>query len=131
MKTTDPPNSRFPGAEWRSLGELNLPRGSNAAEIINMRLAKILGPLSLPPNFQNKIMTSAQEAVVRLLRLEAVMSLEHTHLIFFVPRAHQLKGQTWGFFRVEKLAYPPEGTTTSVHSVEFYLYMEGALHNLI
>ena len=53
------------------------------------------------------------------------MQHQHVHLLAYTSRSHHPKGQTWGFFRLEKLENPAAGQIEPEHSIEFYIYPEG------
>jgi hypothetical protein len=116
------PSSRIPDGGWQVLGELTLPAGSSADERIRAWLTGILNPLQLPASLVKKILQSAQEASARA---EASAKFEHIHQLVFAPMAYHSNGQTWGFFRIEKIQQSKEADSTPAHTVEFYLYLEG------
>jgi hypothetical protein len=113
------------GTDWQRLGELELPPGSDAEQTIYVWLTKSLKPLALPENFVNKVSESAQGAVVRITAVKSIMKFEHIYLVLFVPPEQDLKEQSWGFFRVEKILDPAEGALMQGPLIEFYLYREG------
>jgi hypothetical protein len=114
---------------WRILGELELPIGAEADGLVSAWLAEILNPLGLHTDFLNKVLKSARDAAVRAVMVESAESaFEHVHLLVFIPKkkASELNmGQTWGFFRIEKMEISRENGDPSDHSIEFYLYLEG------
>jgi hypothetical protein len=120
---TDTSPSQGPGTSWQILGELTLPAGSNAGESIHAWLTEILNPLHLPMGMMEKILRSAQETAGRIAQPEA--KLEHIHFLVFAPVHHTSKGQTWGFFRIEKIEQANPFTDAPDHAIEFYLYLEG------
>ena len=117
LNSSDSSHPQSNQAGWQMLGELTLTSESAGDEQIRSWLNGLLRPLSLHPEFLNRIAGSARDAAKRALQPE--MNLEHLHLMIFGPRAPVFTGQTWGFFRVQKI----EGASS--HAVEFYLYTEG------
>jgi hypothetical protein len=73
----------------------------------------------------NKVSKSAWEAATRAMQTEQVNKFDHIHLLVFAPKCPGSKGQTWGFFRIEKVEIAPENENPGRHSIEFYLYPEG------
>ena len=114
---------------WRILGELELPIAAEADGAISAWLTQILNPIDLHMDFLNKVTRSAQDAAIRAITAErAQTEFEHIHLCLFVPRTDLFtlyKGQTWGFFRIEKMGPSTENGSPHDHSIEFYLYLEG------
>lgn len=110
---------------WQFLGELELPVGSDAERIVHTWLTKSLDPLNMHVDFLNKVLMSAQEAVARAIRAEAVMKFGRIQITLFFPSERALKGQSWGFFRVEKIMDTLEGAMAPARGIEFYLYLEG------
>jgi hypothetical protein len=108
---------------WRLFGELALSNVADSDEQIHSWLKEILRPLSLHPEFLERIARSARDAAARALQPE--LKLAHIHLKIFGPRESNKSGQTWGFFRVEKVESVHEGDDSASHAVEFYLYTEG------
>jgi hypothetical protein len=118
MKHTNPSLPHIPGADWRILGELELPAAAESDSAIQAWLANLLEPLRLHADFQNKILRSAQAAAC-LLHAQTEIKFEHIHLLILVPPNHASKRGTWGFFRIEKVGQGGD------HAIEFYLYLEG------
>jgi hypothetical protein len=114
----------IPGANWQILGDLELPVRFEADSGINAWLTDLLNPLNLHADFQNKVLTSALEAASRALQVETGRAFEHTHLLIFVPAKRELEGQTWGFFRIEKIESSFPEKDTPGHAIELYLYLE-------
>jgi hypothetical protein len=73
----------------------------------------------------SKVLKSAHDAAVRAMQVENMMKFEHIHFIIFVPQERASKGQTWGFFRVEKIESVGQDKKPPDHAIEFYLYLEG------
>ena len=107
---------------WQVLGELELIAGPDADRTFSTWLAVILAPLELPADFLNKVMKSAQEVAARAMRNG--MSFEHLHLLVFAPSTRSSNEQTWGFFRIEKVAAANANESPRDHAIEFYLYLE-------
>ena len=89
-------------------------------------LKEALHPLNLHTDFLNKILNSAKMTAARVLRADAEPKLEHIHLLVFAPSNRASKKQTWGFFSVERLEDIKEGGDAPDHTIEIYLYVEGA-----
>jgi len=90
------------------------------------RLIETLAPLGLEADFVNKILKSAQEAVLRAMRMNAeTLEFEYLHVLIFSPVNPGADDHTWGFFRIEKLEKTAGPKTPRNHAVEFYLYAEG------
>lgn len=126
MKATDTSSNRFSAADWQTLGELEVNAGSDIEQEIQAWLLAALGPLDLHNDVQSKIMRSAREAASQALEDRDVTGENgHIHLLAFAPHDYASKGQTWGFFRLEKFADHTEDQSLPEHSIEFYLYLEG------
>ena len=125
VSTIDSPHPRSPGPHWQLLGELELPVEVNTDNTIHAWLTEVLDPLNLSADLLNRILKSAQDAATRVWQAEPGMELEHIHLIIFVPPDHTSTGQTWGFFRIEKIENTVEGKAAHDHAIEFYLYVDG------
>jgi hypothetical protein len=113
------------GSGWQMLGELGLTVNSSTDHMIDRWLTKILGPLALHADFLKKVLTSAQDAATHAMQAEAVAQFKHIHLLVFVTQEPQLKGKTWGFFRIEKIERATADKNFPDHTIEFYLYLEG------
>ncbi len=111
-------------SRWQMLGELILPIGSDTNELISARLAELLAPLELHENFLNRVLKSAQNYVEHALKPDAGVPFGEIHLYIFGPNERMSKGQTWGFFRIEKIDSHEENLADPDHTVEFYLYRE-------
>jgi hypothetical protein len=118
-------SSQHMDANWQFLGELELPVDSDAVQTVHLWLTESLKPLELQEDFMNKILKSAQGAVARIIGVEAVREFEHIRIILLVPPEQMLTGQSWGFFRDEKLIDAAEGPVMHVQRITFYLYLEG------
>lgn len=114
-----------PGAGWQILGELELPAGASVEEALYAWLPIIFHPLDLQAELLDKIITSAQDAVARVVRAEIMPRFEHIHLTVFIPSEREEKKQAWGFFRLEKIEDMKGEQTDGDHAIEFYLYGEG------
>lgn len=125
VKHTDPSLSHVPDIAWQILGELQLPTRSNADVSIDAWLTEILSPLQLHSGFMDRILKSAQDATARFIQAEPTKAFEHIHLLVFVPRHNDVRGNTWGFFRIEKAETQTAKKNPGDHSIEFYLYLEG------
>lgn len=114
-----------PGADWQILGELELPASAGMEDALAAWFTEILHSLNLQTELLNKIIVSAQDAVVRAVQAENVFKFKHIHLTVFVPLEREKKGQAWGFFRLEKIEDTQEKDIGGDHAIEFYLYGEG------
>ena len=125
MKTMQPKNSSLnnaPATDWQILGELELPISAESDGAINTWLTETLLPMRLHADFLNKVLKSAQQTVARMKLNE--MKFGHIHLLISAPVDRTSRGQTWGFFRIEKIENPVETRNRSHHTIEFYLYVE-------
>lgn len=111
-------------SSWQMLGELMLPIGSDTNELISAKLAELLAPLELHENFLNRVLKSAQNYVGRALTPDVGVPFGEIHLFIFGPNERMSKGQTWGFFRIEKIDSQEQNVADPDHTVEFYLYRE-------
>lgn len=114
----------LPRTDWQILGELELTVGNASDHTMNKWLKVVLGLLELHADFVNKVLRSAQDSTAHILQVASESRYEHIHLLVFVKFGQNSKGQTWGFFRVEKLKDTPTAISPD-HAVEFYLYPEG------
>lgn len=114
------------GANWQILGELEAPVGSDTESLIHSWLMETLDPLSLSSDFRFRVLRSAQEAVIRAVRLGGTADESgHIHLRVFRPREVESDRRTWGFFWIDKLEATAENKISPDHSIELYLYREG------
>lgn len=120
---TDP--GTLPHTGWQVLGELELTVGSNVEEQIRAWLMDLLVSLRLHESFLSKLFASAQEYSLRALQSTMESGQGHVHLAILVQQEYAPLGNTWGFFRIEKIDSPEEDVSHPDHVVEFYLYMEG------
>lgn len=111
-------------SSWQMLGELTLPIGSDANDLISARLTELLAPLDLHESFLNRVLKSAQNYVGRTLTPDVGIPFGEIHLYIFGPNERMSKGQTWGFFRIEKIDNHEQNVAYPDHTVEFYLYRE-------
>jgi hypothetical protein len=118
----DPQPNHLPQTDWRKLGELKLQTGSNPDGSINAWLTHILSDLSLPNDLVNKLLKSMEDAAVRVLSAEAL--LEHLEIVVLAPADLASQGQTWGFFRVERISTDPNIEDSQGHSIDYYLYLD-------
>jgi len=126
VKQIDPSSNNLSGTDWRILGELELTIGEEADGVISAWLTEILNPFRLHADFLNKVLKSAQDAAGRAMQSEnRQLDFEHIHLLVFLPGTRASKGQTWGFFRIEKIESAKQHKNPSDHAIEFYLYLEG------
>ncbi|HEX5943290.1 MAG TPA: hypothetical protein VFY66_13500 [Anaerolineales bacterium] len=111
---------------WHMLGDLSLPVGASPNEIISAWLIELLAPLHLHENFLNRVIKSVQDYAGRALNQDAGVPFGHIHLSIFGPNERTSKGQTWGFFRIEKIDSAEHNAAHPDHTVEFYLYQESS-----
>jgi hypothetical protein len=123
MKHPDSFLQRVSSPGWQILGELELTVNPDADHTVGKPLEMIISPLDLPADFLNKVLKSAQDAVASAMQSDAVIKCRHTHLLVFAAEARASKGQTWGFFRIEKIDGAADIDSPN-HAIEFYLYME-------
>ena len=113
-------------SSWHMLGDLMVPVGSSPNEIISAWLRELLAPLELHENFLNRVLQSVQNYAGRALDQDAGVPFGHIHLSIFGPNERTSRGQTWGFFRIEKIDSAERNVTHPDHRVEFYLYQESS-----
>jgi hypothetical protein len=111
-------------SRWQLLCELILPIDSDTNDLLSAKLAELLAPLELHENFLNRVLKSAQNYVGRALMSDAGVPFGEIHLYIFGPNERMSKGQTWGFFRIEKIDSHEQNLADPDHTVEFYLYRE-------
>ena len=114
-----------PASNWLILGDLELSVEVNSKDTLELWLKEITKPLDLHTDFLNRILNSAHQTIVRLLRPDAETKLDHIHLVVFAPSNRTLKKLIWGFFSVERLKDIEDGTIANNHTIEIYLYKEG------
>ena len=111
-------------SNWQMLGELVLPIGSDANDLLSVKLTELLAPLELHEKFLNRVLKSAQNYAGRALTPDAGIPFGEIHLYIFGSNERMSKGQTWGFFRIEKIDSDEQNLAYPDHTVEFYLYRE-------
>jgi hypothetical protein len=111
------------GSEWRKLAEFELLAGQARWDTIQTQLIEVLGRLHLDEDFLNRVLKSAQKATAHFMGAQ-LQSDRKIHLLFFAPKEHRSNGQSWGFFRTEKLQGQPADNRPQP-IVAFYLYPEG------
>ena len=113
------------GTDWQVLGELELPIGSESADVINTWMREKLDPLKLQADFINRILKSAQDAALHFIESkDPGAEIGHIHIRVLAPLSHKLEEKTWGFFRIEKLESVREAKNPPDHYIEFHLYFE-------
>ena len=85
---------------------------------------ELLAPLNLHDDFLKQLLGSAQDATARALHSSNGTSLEYIHLCIFAPGDVNRNGNSWGFFRIEKIDSTEPNQDHPDHAVEFYLYHE-------
>jgi hypothetical protein len=106
---------------WQPLGELELVDSS-----IDTWLGTILSPLRLDTNFPKRVLLSANEAVARALQSDNRSMFQRIQVRVFVQTEHMSHGETWGFFRIEKVENVATEVSSLQYVIELYLYLEGA-----
>ena len=124
MKPGGPSLHQVSGPGWKILGELELAVGIDSGQGVNQWLAALLDSLELQTAFVNKVLQSAHEATERAMQVESVIQYKHVHVLVFVPALRELAGQSWGFFRLEKIEAQTQDKSTPEHRIELYLYFE-------
>ncbi len=125
MEHINSSSQKLSGTDWQTLGELEVRADSDIEQAIQIWLNKILHPLNLNSDLLHRILRSAYEAATRALYLQDTgIGFQHVHLLAFSSRGYDIKGQTWGFFRLEKLQSAADAESPN-HAIEFYLYLEG------
>jgi hypothetical protein len=129
MKQNKASPTKIPATDWQILGELELPVVAEVDGVVSAWLTKTLNLFKFQTDFLSKVTKSAQDAAVRARISERGQTeLEHIHLRLFVPRTDLFtlyRGQSWGFFRIEKVGTSTENENPFDHSIEVYLYLEG------
>lgn len=125
-KINSPHSNRALAVGWQPLGKLDLPVGPGLEKNLEVRLAELLVPLNLQMDFLNRLLRSSQEATRRAVSSadKATHHIRHIHLHIFIPENSDVKGKTWGFFRIERLEGQVESSNVPNHTIELYLYME-------
>jgi hypothetical protein len=113
------------GVGWQVLGGIELTLNSNVEDEVRAWLAVLLLPLLLDASFLNKVLRSAQEYSLRALRSTTDAANGHVHLVIFVQQDRTMRGESWGFFRIEKIDSAEHKASHPDHIVEFYLYLDG------
>jgi hypothetical protein len=113
------------GVDWQLLGKLTLTEQSPIDGLIQTWLVETLSPLNLNTNLMEKIIASAQLAAEFTLQSPSAKRFKHIHLVVFTSALLPSNGQTWGFFRIEKIDRLVEENHFPDHAIEFYLYLEG------
>jgi hypothetical protein len=111
-------------SSWQMLGELILLGDSSPNELISAWLTELLAPLDLHEKFMDRVLNSIQNYTGRALSPKAGIPCGHIHLSIFGPNKRTSSGQTWGFFRIEKIDSAEPSMAHPDHAVEFYLYQE-------
>jgi hypothetical protein len=124
VNTTDSSLFSVSRPGWQLLGETQLLADATA-DTINTWMVEILGPLNLQPDFVKQLLHSAQDVTMRALHSNTSMGFEHIHLWIFAPSDVNRNGNSWGFFRIEKIDITEPNQDHPAHTVEFYLYLEG------
>ena len=129
VDTSHSSHDRTPDAGWQTLGELKLPVDARMEDTLNAWLLDRLAPLDLHADLLKQVLKSAQNAAVRARESQREVEFAHLHFLLFVPEDFVSKGQTWGFFHIEKKGSPtgggePHGSQHE-HWIAYYLFLEG------
>ena len=125
VNSTDPIHNHLPRNDWQILGKLQLRDHSNANGTIDHWLTGILTTFSLPDDLVGKIRTSIEDAVVRILSPDtAGRNFEYLEIVVLGPSEQTAKGNTWGFFRLERVSTDSQIESAKGHCVEYYLYLD-------
>jgi hypothetical protein len=121
----EPPHHHLPRTNWQRLGELKLVARSNPDGTIKRWLMDTLADFSLPGDLISRLLTSIEEATVRVLSSDNVDGqFEFLEIVVLAPPKPAPKGHTWGFFRVEKVSTDSLSESTKGHCIEYYLYLD-------
>jgi hypothetical protein len=88
-------------------------------------LLDALTPLHLPVDVRDRIGQWAEEAARRVSRTETASGVQHAWMGLWISANWPSDAQTWGFFRVEKLAAAAENENSRERWIEFYIFPEG------
>ena len=125
MKYFDPSHNHLPRTNWKTLGQLTLAAGSNPDGTIRTWLMNTLRDFSLPDNLVSRLLASMEEATARVLSLDSTEGqFEYLEIAVLGPAGQISKGETWGFFRVERATTDLHIESAKVHYVEYYLYLD-------
>jgi hypothetical protein len=125
VKQDIPSSNKYTETDWQNLGKLELPTGHPGNGAIEPWIIEILEPLIPPADFLRKLISSANQAVDRVIGSMSHANEEnHILLRIFAPNNHTSQGQTWGFFRIEKTGLRSDFEGVSPHLIDFYLYLE-------
>jgi hypothetical protein len=125
MKQIEQLSSENFDAYWRLSGETELPVRAFSDDRLQDWLAETLHSLNLNPGLLLKILSSARDVINRDLQAIHGTDLEHIQMQIYTPAAGPPVGQTWGFFRTERMEAPLPGSHSINHAIAFYLYPEG------
>lgn len=107
------------------LAEIKLPLDQGPDPQVRSWLVEELGHLNLQAGFIRRILDSARDAMERLSASEGrAVQRGQVHVLISGPQRAGTEGETWGFFRIEKLEGTAPGDVPPDHSIEFYLYVE-------
>ena len=130
MTQFEPPHNHLPRTNWQSLGQLKLVAGSNPDGTIKGWLMDALADFSLPGDLISRLLASIEEATARVLSPDGVDGqFEYLEVVVLAPPKQVAKGQTWGFFRVERASTDSLSRSTKGHCIEYYLYVDQKTKN--
>ena len=119
------PIANDPNSDWHVFGEFELLTGVDTRSGVKAWLLETLAPLDLHVAFLNKVLKSANESAMHVLYSETLIENQPIRFLIYIPLYHPVNTQTWGFFRIEKVEIAAKNEISPVHTVEFYLYLEG------
>jgi len=126
--TKQSPN-QTPEAGWQALGEIKLPAGPAAQQVIAAWLRECTRPLNLGSEMTDKVMECALEASARAVEAgQGPAEAVYVVLCIYAPQeipAKPDRKHTWGFFKIEKNESGPRDKPLPNDSIELYLYPEG------
>lgn len=124
MKHTSHSSHTIQEPGWECLGEQHFTSSADIQDEVSIWLASRLQSIHLHMDLLSKLLVSAGEAVRRAIQAASVEQTAHLHILVFI-RSGASAGQTWGFFRIEKIEDLRPDPTSPGHAIVFYLYPEG------
>ena len=125
MNSIDPPHHHVPGMNWQRLGQLKLHSNSNPDGTIKSWLEKTTNDFSLPADLVSRLVASIEETMTRVLSPDSVDGqFEYLEIAVLVPTGQASNGQSWGFFRLQRVTADSQIESARVHCVEYYLYLD-------
>lgn len=125
MTQIDLPHKNTSDTGWQLLGELDLSVTPHDELTINALLTDLLKPLDLSTDFMNRVVTSVQDSILRIMQPSSALPCGRIHLSFYAPNERIRERKTWGFFHIERIENRAESLNANDHAIDFYLYVEG------